>query len=316
MTSPYIATLRRNLQTAFKRRHLEEASSILLRLREEAPLDVVTRASELELAILSKRLDEAALLCPQLLTAFPESPRVHLLAGDLDAARKDWKSAIEHYRTSEAIFSHNDTRLRLARALTSAGKLDQAEAILVPLVEVHPFALSSLAWLYERRGEDDRALRHYERALTLRPDDPYLQAQHLRLKGRLLGARDLIEEAENLDMLGEPIPQELQPELLKARLETGQGVEARRWVAEHLAELSPSQARKLGWIAHRALAPDLVVDLFLRALPEFTEDRTLLGALGSSAKKVGRQLEVAERLDALAPNTPSLYGRARRLRGT
>lgn len=92
-----------------------------------------------------------------------------------DAGRAD--SALHHYRrAAEAAPDYADAHNNLGNLLRARGRSGDALAAYRRAVEAdpgHAFAHNNLANLLARRGgEPDSALRHYRRAITIRPDYP------------------------------------------------------------------------------------------------------------------------------------------------
>lgn len=310
---PVIAVLRRNLAKALAERRLESARDLLARLRAEDPLAVETRGLELELLILSGRLVEAEGLARQLLELFPGSARVWKLAGELSYRRKDYRAAEERLRESERIHPHWTTRRLLGQALTQAGRLDDAEAVLVALAAEHDVCRRDLAWLYERRGEEERALIATEAYLERYPRDRAALGQRLRLRARRLSPDELLDEAKALEAVGEKIPPEVAAELVGALLRTGRPREARKLVDRLLPDLDPRGASRIGWVCRALEAHDLAFDLFRLAFPRERANPKFLAAFELVARRSGRLEELVRLYRSHAPESTNLYGRMKRL---
>jgi tetratricopeptide (TPR) repeat protein len=308
-----IALLRRNLAQALRERRLGDARLLLDQLKEQEPLAVETRGSELELLLLEGRLDEAQALARQLLDQFPASARVHFLGGQLAYRRRAYSQAADLLTEAEHQSPNSKTRHWLGKALTQAGRLEEAEAVLVTAAAEYPPARSDLAWLYERMERPERAIEILEAMRRDQPDNDWVTAQLQRLRARGLTPDRVQEEVETLVSLGEEIPDALLPEYLDSLLAQAQVERARALVAESESRRPPRTLISLAWVCHRRLAPDLACHLFLRALPEHADNAKLLAALEADALKAGRAQELGDTYRTLAPRHPALWGRLRNL---
>jgi tetratricopeptide (TPR) repeat protein len=304
-----IVVLRRNLKQSLRRGQVAEAQEVLRQLKDEDPLSVETGGLEVEVLMASQRWQEAEVLAAQLLRTASSSARIHFLMGRLLYRRKDYARALEHFTEAGRLHPHWTLRLWLGKAHTQRGDFDAAESFLVDVVREHPEAGLDLAWLYERRNEPERALRHLQDYLTLRPNDGYARAQQLRLRASIASPEELVQEVEVLQELGEEIATEMLPAYVQRLLESGRGMEARRFVDEHLSQWLPAVAARIAWICHRLQAYDLALRLFLSALPAQVQDYKLLSALESAARHCQRTAEVAAAYRTLAPQNRHLYGR-------
>jgi tetratricopeptide (TPR) repeat protein len=312
---PIVQVLRRNLAKALSERSLEAAGDLLEQLRAEDPFAVETRGLELELLILSGRLAEAEGLARQLLVLFPSSARVWKLGGELAYRRKDYRVAEERLRESDRIHPHWETRRLLGRTLTQAGRFGDAEAVLVALAAEREVCGKDLAWVYERKGEEDRALACVEAYLERFPRDRVALDQRLRLRARRLSPEELQGEAGALEAIGEKVPTEVAAELVGTLLRSGRPREARETVDRLLPDLDPRAASRIGWVCRALEAHDLAFDLFRRAFPRERDNHKFLATFELVAKRCGRLHELLALYRAHARESPNLYGRAKRLQG-
>lgn len=297
-------------------RRVSEALSLLSQLKDEDPLSPETRGLELELMISTRRWNDAAELSHQLLTLFPSSARIRYLAGRVCYQHKDYPSAQEHFEEADRLHPHWLTRYWSGKSSIQRGDYEQAEASLVGLAADHPRARLDLAWLYERRGQPERALEQVEAYLVVSPGDALAGTQQRRLRASLLAPAELVDEVDSLLGLGEAIRPEVVPTYVQRLLESGRGAEARRFVARHGEEWTPRTAASVAWVCHGLQAYDLAVRLFLLALEENAESFKLLSALESAARHAGRLDDVFAHYERLAPAHKNLYGRLRALRRT
>ena len=305
--------LRRNLQQAMRGGNLEQAAELVERLQQEDFLSLETRGLTLEYLLRRGDLDGAAVLVTQLLELFPESSRIHYLAGIHAYRQKRYPVALERFRESDLMHTHWKSRHWLAKTLTQMGRMEEAEPILLKLVEKHARCRSDLAWLYERQQRFPRAIEILERHLKEAPNDRFAQDQLQRLRARDLTPEGLQEEVDTLTELGEEIPEQIMPEYLETLLSTGQGGVARSFVAERLTSLQPGLAGKMGWVCHHHLAYDLAMDLFLQAFPEQRENYKFLSALEAAAIQCQRVAGLVAYYETHAQEDKRLYGRMKRL---
>lgn len=313
MTTRLTALLRRNLRTALKRGDLDESADLIQKLKLEDPLAKETRGLELEYLTKADRREEADALARQLLELFPSSPRIRFLAGKLAYRRKDYAAAERHFTESFRLHASWRTEWERGRALTQLGHLDDAEAILTRLVPEHPVCRMDLAWLYERKGQLQRALAEVERYLEGQPDNAYARNQRQRLRARLLPPEELMAEADELVELGEELPEEMVPLVVELLFRSGKSKDARRFVASHGAGFPPRQAKRLAWVCYKSRAYDLALDLFLQVLPENVSDSKFNTALETAAHRCGRLAKVLEAYRAHANAQRHLYGRMKTL---
>ncbi len=309
-----IAVLRRNLRRAIRDRDLEQAADLLERLKGEDPLSLECRGLELEYLLAAHRQQEAQLLAEQLLRLHPDSARVHYLAGRVEYQARCYQQALARFNESNRLFPHWRAQLWCGKSLTQLGRYAEAEAHLLELQEDHPHTGRDLAWLYERMGREEQALRHLECYLQRYPDDSLACAQQQRLRSRILPPEELLEEVETLAELEEEIPPQMLATYLQRLLERGEGAAARRFVDERLAALEAKEAASLAWICYRLQAYDLALRLFLAGLPVRLGDYKYLQSLESAAMRCERIAELISIYEQHAPAEKKLYGRIRRLR--
>lgn len=115
----------------------------------------------------------------------PKSPAPpvsrRLLLGHVAEAMQDWELAARWYRSIGPGRGHDIARLRLARVLDQAGRLDEAVAVLQDL-QVDDLADGEQvrdshlyeAEMFERAGQVPKALAALERGLAVFEDDPAL----------------------------------------------------------------------------------------------------------------------------------------------
>jgi tetratricopeptide (TPR) repeat protein len=314
MEQKLAVALRRNLGEALSRGDLDDARAVLRRLEAEDPLSAETRGLRLEYLVRTGALDDARRLAEQLVVAFPTSPGVLYWAGRAAFLGKDYEEAARLLREAHAARPHPLAEQWLAKAATNLGRFEEAEPILVRLAERSPRARLDLAWLYERKGEDERALRSVELYLAAYPDHDLAKEQRQRLRARLADPDELLGEVAMLADLGEDVPAEILPEAVERLFAAGRAAEARALVQGWAPRLEPRLALRTAWAAHRLAAYDLSYDLFVRALPSRPRDFKLLGALEKAARTIGRTPDLAAVYESLLAAAPALHGRLARLR--
>lgn len=308
-----LRVLQRNLKQALQQGHLETAAELLRQLKDDDPLSVATRGLELEVLMARRRWPEAAALAEQLLRLFPASARIQYLAGRIAYQRKDYTAALVHFAEAYRIHPHWSVRRWLGKTQTQRGDYVEAEGLLVGLLAEHPAVGLDLAWLHERRGAPERALRCLQEYLAWRPEDRFAQAQRLRLRASSAAPEELVREVEALEELGEDIAPEVLPAYVQRLLETGRSAEARQFVVEREGQWPPEVAGRVAWVCHRLQAYDLALALFVAGLPAHPNDFKYLSALEAAARRCARVDQVAAAYQALAPEHRHLYGRLKAL---
>src|SRR5262249_33314399 len=145
--------------------------------------------------------------------------------------------------------------------LTQMGRFDDAEAVLVAVTAEREVCRRDLAWLYERKGEEDRALACVEAYLERFPRDRVALDQRLRLRSRRHSPAELQAKAGALDAIGEKVPTEVAAELVGTLLRSGRVREARETIDRLLTDLDPRAASRIGWVCRGLEAHDLAFEL-------------------------------------------------------
>ncbi len=313
MSKALLAALRNNMRTALVQNRLKDAEDLLARLKTEDPLSIETRGFELELYISANRLAEAGTLAAQLCRLFPESGRIHFLAGKAAYRQKKYEEAEAAFRESHRIYPSPQTEYWLGRTLTQAGRFEEAESLLLSVREHNPRALADLAWLYERKNDLEGALEAYDEFLRSHPEDRYAAEQRMRIKAKLLEPEALIEEVGSLKGLGERVPDTLYPEYIRSLFESGQAPRAREEIMSCMEGMDARVGVRVAWVCYKAQAYDLACALFLAHLPANLENVKYLAALESAARKSSRVDQVLEAYRSHLSHARHLYGRTRSL---
>jgi tetratricopeptide (TPR) repeat protein len=313
MSSSLIAALRENMRRTLSDGRLHDAEEILARLKQEDPLSQETRGFELELAFNANRLAEAAALARQLCRLFPESGRIAFLSGKIAYRLKDYKQAESHFRESHRLYPHWASRYWLGKTYTQAGRLDEAEGLLLEARERTANALVELAWLYERRNDLQAALKAYDEFLAINPNHSFAVEQRLRIKARMIEPESLIEELGTLKELGEDVPSALLPEYVEKLFDTGRTLEAREQILSSTELLDARTGSRIAWVCYKAKAYDLACTLFLAHLRANLHYHKYLNALEASAERCGRIPQVQEAYRSVADEVRSFYGRLKSL---
>ncbi len=311
--SQVIKVLRRNLMQSLKNRHLDEAKDLLDHLKDEEPLSLETRGLELEFLIANQQWKNARSLADQLSRLFPQSARIHYLAGRVFYQAKNYPEAFRSFSESNALHSHWRTRRWLGKTQTQRGEFVDAEAILIALHPDYKAINLDLAWLYERMNQPERALTHIEKFLLEYPDQEFATQQRLRLRAMILEPELLSKDVEALLELDEDVPSEMLPAYLQHLLASGQSQTARKFVAAYRQSFDQPTAASLAWICHRLQAYDLAMGLFLDGLPTRTRDVKYLSALESAARHCNRVEELIPRYELCANEDKRFYGRIKSL---
>jgi len=283
----------RRVTRAIRQGDLDEARRGLDTLRTTAPAAVETRGLELDLLLRSGESVDAARLADTLATQFTGSARVQYLAGLAAFRVKDYPAAIERLRESDRLFRQDRTRRQLAKALTRAGELDEAETLLLELVDADASCRVDLSWLYERRGDDARALREIETYIAHHPDDEFARSQKRRLSAAAMTDDDLLEEVETLAELGEDPPNELLPKYCAALVRTGRVAAQREFLAARAASVEPYVVVRMAWECYHLSAWDAALDLFLVAArhARYRREAKIRSAALSAARRTSREAE-------------------------
>ena len=298
---------------AFRRGELAEAESLLIRLKEVDPLSVATRGSELEWLVKMERYGEATTLAHQLLQQFPGSPRIQFLAGELAYRQKQYPQAEAFFRESHTMTPHWRSYFWLGRTLTQLGKFDEALPILESIEDRVPRAKRDLAWLFERKGDFDRAISYLQAVQEKNPQDTACKAQIARLKAKKLDPAQLVDEIQSLLDLGEPLPPHLLPDYVERLFQTGHGDTARTVIAEHEEGLTPGKITSLAWICFRAQAYDCAFQLFTKSLGQNIKKHAFLTSMEAAAKKCNQVDTLIDIYETHANQEKKLYGRIKSL---
>ena len=309
-----LAVLVHNLRRALRDGDLAEASAILAHLQQEAPLAVETGALELELLVRSRRAEDAERLARGLVERFPSSSHVRHWSGRAAYARRRYAEAEACFRESGKLAPHVNHDLWLGKALTQLQRFDEAEALLLRVIEQRPWARADLAWLYELRGDTARALATTEAYLADHPDDARALEQRDRLRARGMEHGRLAEEVEALAELGEQVSEPVLAEYIEGLLREGRGAEARDVVRARAPALSARGARSLAWKTYKLQAYDIAFELFAAVFAEGISDDKQLSAFESAAKKSGRVADLIALYEQAAAQRPALHGRIRKLK--
>jgi len=308
--------LRRSVILSLGQGDFARAEEELGALKEAAPLWVDTRGLELEILVKSARLDEARALAPQLLSLFPGSAKIQYLAGLLHYKTRQYADARACFEESGRLHPHWSTSRYLAKTLSQmhgSGRLDEAEAILVPLLRDHPDCLLDLSWVYQRRNEIERAIEATERYLEARPGSQYGKERLQALRAKLLDASDVQAEVEMHLELGEPVPEDMLASYFESLLRTGQMKKARDFFSAHGPSVNERTATRIAWAAYKLKAYDLAVDWFLACLDRNRDDGKYFSALEKAAELSARAEEVIRAYRQRIPDDKRFFGRVARL---
>jgi tetratricopeptide (TPR) repeat protein len=304
-----VEALKHNMRQALNEGSLSEAENILARLKKEDPLSQTTRGFELEFYLKSNRFADADALARQLCRLFPDSARIIFLAGKLAYRQKRYEEAETHFRESQRLYPHWQTQHWLGKTLTQSGKFQEAESLLLSVLEHHRHSLLDIAWLHERRNDLVAALKAYDDFLVVNPGNSYASEQRMRIRAKMLDPDDLINEVGAYTDLDEEIPAALLPEFIQKLFETGQSPRAREEIMARMNRMDSKVAVQVGWICYRAQAYDIACTLFLDHLGTNKSNYKYLAALESAADKCHRLSEVLEAYRTFLPEARHFYGR-------
>jgi predicted Zn-dependent protease len=306
--------LQTSLAKALKQRDLTRAESVLFQLKKEDPFSLKTCGLELEYLQLAGRLEEAACLAKQLVQSFPQSSRIHFLAGQVACQQKRYGEAEKLFSESNRLYPSDKSLLWIAKAEINAGQLEQAEALLLDLVSRNPRCHSDLAWLYERKGDFPRAESEITTYLEKFPDQNWAKTKQKQLQAKMKNPEEVLEELDDLSSYGEEIPQELDSRYLESLWQTGKICEAREFVKKRLPNLDAKHATDLGWRCYFAQVYDLAFELFYKAFPAQLRNDKFLKSFQLTARRCSRVPELLKLYEQYAPQNGKLYGHIKDLR--
>lgn len=131
--------------------------------------------------IMASSPDEALALLEKAVAADPDNDTAHFELGRYHSRREAYPRAIAAYRTALRINpGRTEAYFNLGFLYATTGSYDTAEEMFRHVVRMQPDyldkALFNLAMVQHRRGKTDQSIANLEQALTLRPNDPKLQA--------------------------------------------------------------------------------------------------------------------------------------------
>jgi len=144
------------------------------------------------------------------LEQFPAPSRIQYLRGIAACRRRDYRQA------AERLHPHWKHRRWHGKSLSQVGKLDQAEALLLPLADWHPVCPADLAWNLRRPGDTDWAVEVLKGHHGHFPDNRHTPANLRRLKALELSTGEIQEEIAASEQRGEATYSSLLPAYLKA----------------------------------------------------------------------------------------------------
>lgn len=303
-----------NIKSAIRQKRFAEADTILERLKGVAALAAETRGLELELLLAQKRIQEADRLGRQLAEQFSGSGRILYLAGQAAFYQRDFKRAAKLLEESVRVFPHKYSKRWLAKSWTALRRFADAEALLLGLLDSEPYARADLAWLYECRGDWDRALWEIEKVLAHFPQSSSAKEQKLRLEAKSAGRSEVIEEVETLEELGEEVPEPLFSEYVKTLFTTGRPQQAREATVARKDGLAPGTLRDLAWTCYNLQVHDMAFELFLMIFEEQAANYKFLNSLENAARNAGKLEELALFYEERTGQHPNLFGRLHRLK--
>ncbi len=313
MSAPLPEVLRRRAKAALFSGELKTAAGLISQLEELEPLALPSRCLRAELHLRMGHNDTARAAAAQLVLAHPDSPRAQYLAGWSAYRNKQWTVAEAHFRESNLLHPAVTSRAWIGKSLTAQRRFDEAEAILVDVVGERPSWATDLAWLYECKGEPERALSVLDRHAEALRGSQYAAADRARLRAKVTAPEELVEELEVLAELGEEVGQDVLPSTLVALIDTGRVADARALVVRQIDSLDARTATSAGWAVYRRQAWDLAFDLFVVALPTQRSNVKFLNAFELTARNAGQIPKLLDLYEIHASFNPRLFGRIRKV---
>ena len=174
-----------------------EAEKEIQKELQLAPGDLLLKTSLADLYLRQDRPAEARILAEEVLARDPRHPQALSILGDFFLAEKSFREALEYFRQASLRDPRPYLHFKIARALKELGKLPEAleelENVLVVKRDHLPF-LKEKALTLNRMKRFDEALACYERIQTIRPDDPFVQKEILRLRSRTRPKDQVLKE--------------------------------------------------------------------------------------------------------------------------
>jgi tetratricopeptide (TPR) repeat protein len=145
------------------------ARRALMRANAEAPHQSETLRALLQLDAAEGQLPDSVARIESALTARPDDPSLHRLAG-IAALHEDRPADAERSLERALALDPSDVEstLRLGRHYTASGKTPEAIRLYEQALQAHPHEAEihhRLGGAYESRGDRDRAIEHYEAAI-------------------------------------------------------------------------------------------------------------------------------------------------------
>ncbi|MBI4818173.1 MAG: hypothetical protein HY791_18060 [Deltaproteobacteria bacterium] len=301
----------RSLRAALSDKRWDDAGTALSHLKLAAPFDPEVRGLELRWLNDTRRTQEAVELANVLVRDHPSSAGIQFQAGRAAYAAREYESARSRFEQSERLHPSRWSRLWLGKALTQLGRFGEAEPLLLEAIEAGLDAELDLAWLQERKGDVSVALATVERWVARHPGAEVGERTRERLKARVIDPKVIVDEIEQLEALGEALPEHLLPRYFESLLETAQSPRARERL--RTMKLSERAAIQIGWICRNHEAADLAFEAFMRGFKSAQNNAKFLMTIESLARKLNRVADLISTYAEHAPMNPRLYGRKKAL---
>ncbi len=247
----------------------------------------------------------------------------HAMQASLQFQHHRYKEALESFRCAHSIRPSEFYLKRQADCLLAMGRREQALALLVQLPgrDTDPYILGAMARAHEGLGNLEEARKCYEDVLRVSPGDSYAESRVLQLKA---SGKDEGTAEREVDRLLRMPSRKDDPALLEVKIQQLKKKGDYQGVAEiysRLAQAGPENQRdfyrrSLAFAYYRA---GMIVEAFalLRDLiEERPQDAYIRSTLVASARKLGRQKELAGFFFGLARKSPAhhhFFGVARKL---
>ena len=123
-----------------------------------------------------KKYVEAGNVCKLGLGINPQHPGLINNYGNVLFEHKDYNNAFEHYEKAITISSKNSKfYVNAGNAKLHLGELDAAQVYYEAALKLEPLAetVCNLAYIYEKKDEDEQAINYYQQALKINPNSSY-----------------------------------------------------------------------------------------------------------------------------------------------
>jgi len=184
-----------------KRGAFQEAEKELKEALEEEPDDLLVKASLSELYLRQGRLVEARILAEAILSSDSQNSQALYVLGEIFFKENNLGEALQCFHHAQQKDTSPYLPLRIAQTFREMGRFDEAletlDSVLVRESENLRF-LKEKAVILNRMKRWDEAVRVYEKAQELDPEDSFVRKEVYRLRGLKRPDQKTIRELETV----------------------------------------------------------------------------------------------------------------------